>query len=52
MRVLRHTAVDAVADAASADPGAEAALLDSAERDGVRGLRNECARVKARWALW
>ncbi len=38
---------DAIAGAASADPGAEAALLDSAAHDGVRGLRVECDRVKA-----
>ena len=39
--------VEAIADAASADPGAESDLLERAEHDGVRGLRNECARVKA-----
>ena len=39
--------VDAIADAASVDPGAEAELLERAQHDGVRGLRNACARVKA-----
>ena len=38
---------DAIADAASADPTAEGDLLARAQYDGVRGLRNECARVKA-----
>ncbi len=41
------TQVDAIADAASADPGAEAELLERAQHDGVRGLRTACARVKA-----
>ena len=39
--------VEAIADAASADPTAESDLLERAQHDGVRGLRNECARVKA-----
>jgi hypothetical protein len=39
--------VDAIADAASVDPGAELDLLERSEHDGVRGLRNACARVKA-----
>jgi hypothetical protein len=39
--------VDAIADAAAVDPGAEIDLLERAQHDGVRGLRNECARVKA-----
>jgi hypothetical protein len=39
--------VDAIADAASVDPAAEAELLERARRDGVRGLRNACVRVKA-----
>src|SRR4051794_24451029 len=39
--------VDAIADAASADPGAEADLLQRAAHDGVHGLRTACARVKA-----
>jgi hypothetical protein len=38
---------DAIAGAASVDPAAEAALLESARHDGVRGLRVECERVKA-----
>jgi hypothetical protein len=44
---LSAVQVDAIADAASADPAAEAELLERAGYDGVRGLRNECARVKA-----
>jgi hypothetical protein len=44
---LSLTQVDAIADAASADPGAEAELLERAQHDGVRGLRTACARVKA-----
>jgi hypothetical protein len=39
--------VEAIADAASADPTAESDLLERAQHDGVRGLHNECARVKA-----
>ena len=41
------TQVEAIADAATADPAAERSLLERAHYDGVRGLRNECARVKA-----
>jgi hypothetical protein len=44
---LSLTQVDAIADAASADPRAEAELLERAAHDGVRGLRTACARVKA-----
>lgn len=44
---LSLTQVDAIADAASADPTAEAELLERATHDGVRGLRTACARVKA-----
>jgi hypothetical protein len=44
---LSSVQVDAIAGAASVDPGAEVALLDSARHDGVRGLRVECERVKA-----
>ncbi len=44
---LSLTQVDAIADAATADPTAEAELLDRAAHDGVRGLRTACARVKA-----
>jgi hypothetical protein len=44
---LSLTQVEAVADAATTDPHAELALLERARHDGVRGLRNECARVKA-----
>ena len=36
-----------VADAATSDPGAEAELLSSAARDGVRGLGVLAARIKA-----
>jgi hypothetical protein len=39
--------VEAVTDAASVDPHAEASLLERAQHDAMRGLRNECARVKA-----
>jgi hypothetical protein len=39
--------VDAIADAASVDPGAEVDLLERSAHDGVRGLRDQCARVKA-----
>ncbi len=38
----------AVADAASADPEAESRLLGTAERAGLRDLRDECGRTKAR----
>jgi hypothetical protein len=44
---LSLTQVDAIADAATADPDAEAELLERAASDGVRGLRTACARVKA-----
>jgi hypothetical protein len=44
---LSAVQVDAIADAASVDPGAELELLERSAHDGVRGLRNECARVKA-----
>ena len=44
---LSAVQVDAIADAASVDPGAELDLLERSAHDGVRGLRNECARVKA-----
>jgi Domain of unknown function (DUF222) len=44
---LSGAQVDAIADAASVDPGAELELLERSAHDGVRGLRNECARVKA-----
>ena len=44
---LSTVQVDAVAAAATADPDAEMALLECAQHDGVRGLRNECERVKA-----
>ena len=44
---LSGTQVSAIADAAAADPGAEHELLVRAAHDGVRGLRDACARVKA-----
>jgi hypothetical protein len=44
---LSGAQVEAIADAATADPGAERVLLESARRDGVRGLRDTAARVKA-----
>jgi len=44
---LSLTQADAIADAATADPTAEAELLECAAHDGVRGLRTACARVKA-----
>jgi hypothetical protein len=48
--VLSSAQVEAIADAAVVDPGAELDLLERSGHDGVRGLRNECARVKA--AAW
>ena len=36
-----------VADAAMADPHAERELLERAGKDGIGGLRKQCARVKA-----
>jgi hypothetical protein len=36
-----------VAAAAAVDPAAEHSLLESARRDGVKGLKDRCARVKA-----
>jgi hypothetical protein len=45
--VLSSAQVDAIADASSVDPGAELDLLERSGHDGVRGLRNQCARVKA-----
>jgi hypothetical protein len=44
---LSCTQAEAIADAAATNPHAEQALLERARHDGVRGLRNECARVKA-----
>jgi hypothetical protein len=44
---LSVTQAEAIADAASVDPGAELDLLERSMHDGVRGLRNECTRVKA-----
>jgi hypothetical protein len=44
---LSVTQAEAIADAASVDPGAELDLLERSMHGGVRGLRNECTRVKA-----
>jgi hypothetical protein len=44
---LSEVQVSEVVAAAQADPSAERLLLDSARRDGVRGLKDQCARVKA-----
>jgi hypothetical protein len=44
---LSGVQVGLVVDAASADPTAEAELLASAAVNGVKGLRADCARVKA-----
>jgi hypothetical protein len=37
-----------IAATATADPGRESALLATAARTGLKGLKDECARVKAR----
>jgi hypothetical protein len=44
---LSEVQVNEVVSAARADPSAERLLLDSAKRDGVRGLKDQCARVRA-----
>ena len=44
---LSDAQVDAVAKAAAADPNAERALLSAAETEGVKGLKDRCARVEA-----
>jgi hypothetical protein len=44
---LSSAQAEAIAEAATADPGAERTLLRAAARDGLRGLRDQCARVKA-----
>jgi Domain of unknown function (DUF222) len=44
---LSEAQVNEVVSAARADPGAERLLLDSARHDGIRGLKDQCARVKA-----
>jgi Domain of unknown function (DUF222) len=44
---LSEVQVNEVVSAARADPGAEGLLLDSARHDGIRGLKDQCARVKA-----
>ena len=44
---LSHQQAAAVADAATADPGAERRLLDTARRSSLAELREECARTKA-----
>jgi hypothetical protein len=40
--------VDAIADAATADPDAEPKLLEQAQRGSLQDLRDECARTKAK----
>jgi hypothetical protein len=44
---LSDVQVDAIASAATADPTAERALLSRATTDGVKGLKQACARVEA-----
>ncbi len=44
---LSAVQVNEVVSAALADPSAERLLLDSARRDGVRGLKDQCAQVRA-----
>jgi hypothetical protein len=44
---LSSVQVNLVAEAAAADPSAEAQLLASAERDQIKGLKKRCDRVKA-----
>ena len=44
---LSEVKVDAIASAATADPRSESRLLESAASEGVRGLKNACARVEA-----
>src|SRR5204862_1653812 len=44
---LSEVQVNEVVSAARSDPSAERLLLDSAKRDGVRGLKDQCARVRA-----
>jgi 5-methylcytosine-specific restriction endonuclease McrA len=44
---LSAVQVNEVVAAALADPSAERLLLDSARRDGVKGLKDQCARVRA-----
>jgi hypothetical protein len=44
---LSEVQVNEVVSAAQADPSAERLLLDSARRDGLRGLKDQCARVRA-----
>ena len=45
--VLSEVQAEVIAAAASADPRAEVALLECAARNGVKGLKDECARVEA-----
>jgi hypothetical protein len=44
---LSAAQASAITDAATADPNAERALIERAAVDGLRGLRDECSRVKA-----
>jgi hypothetical protein len=45
--VLSEVQVDAISTAAAANPRAAGVLLRSAELDGVKGLKQTCARVEA-----
>jgi len=45
--VLSEVQVDVISTAAAANPRAQNALLRSAEVDGVKGLKQSCARVEA-----
>ncbi len=45
--VLSDVQVDVISAAAVADPQAESALLECAAAQGVKGLKDECARVQA-----
>ncbi len=44
---LSDAQVDVIAAAATADPDAEVALLECAASNGLKGLKDECARVEA-----
>jgi hypothetical protein len=44
---LSDVQAEVIAAAASADPAAESSLLECAARNGVKGLKDECARVEA-----
>ena len=44
---LSSVQAEAITAAATADPAAESSLIEQAQTDGVKGLRNTCAQVKA-----